>query len=454
MQFNKLIKALLGESKPLYAPKDIDNLINDIIKWVEANCDEQAWAVGQVKFLNDQDQHKIWLLSDYIKKYHYGLAQTPLRVILTSNFNKPVYGSGGYSAKNGYCIIGLNKKLIKTLEMLKIVIRHEMQHVLDPSIVPQTIRANYHQKQRADDVVTLYFDNTLKQTKPTTLLPTHFKVSIANILKVIEEKCDSQEWGRGNALIRNVAYDKEAMKASCASQPVPVATYYEDSQQVKLTLLQHLNTQSTNTHKANLTDWDMIRVSVHSSHPKWGQNTGQVTVSAKGVSILLYIPVEGVFDNTINRSVTSIETDLIHAFAFLNTPKTYRKIKRILQPKQTISPTADNLKQKDLMTPEGYLDYLTAPHPFSGKIPAEYLPRLDTLLTIIPPERWKLFLKAVGKDTQNFNLEQNVQQYLLNNENYRGSDGDIILLQHCLRNPYLRRKTLEKISWHINNYLQ
>ena len=458
MNFNKLVQDLLRESKPLYFPEGTENLLNDILKWVEGNCDKQSWANGQVKFLNDEDQTEAWILSDYIKRYHYDIHHVPFGVILSARFTKPIYGNGGYNEKKGYCMIGLNKKTIETLDMLKVTLRHEMQHVLDPSIIPQHLRAEFKQKEKrklGDSGTTLYFDKTLKQDKTSLSLPRHFKETIVNILKRIEAKCCPQEWLRGNALFLNTSHNKESMKASCIrdSQHIDSYSYAIDDQQTKQSLLQLRDSQLRNTLKTADSRSVRIQLNVYSSHPRHGTDTGHIHVLESDIDLRLYIPVEGVFDDTIKLSVSSIEIDLIRAFQFINNPKTYKNLRKISQPKKT-APRAAEVpagSEPDITTPEGYLDYLTRPRPRTGKIPSEYLPRLDTLLTYFSPERWRTFLKVIGKDLQNLNLEQNIQQYLLDNQKYRFSDGDIILLQHCLRDPYLRRKTLEKITWHINN---
>ena len=121
--------------------------------------------------------------------------------------------------------------------------------------------------------------------------------------------------------------------------------------------------------------------------------------------------------------------------------------------------TSDRTKLKDGDEPvndyNSYINYLTKPTPYGGKIPAEFTPRLDTLLQYFSVEKWRGFLNDINNtDSEHINkcIYRLVNVTTFAEIKKHSLYGDLTALYHYLKDPYIKRKTLQKIFWFVNNH--
>lgn len=257
----------------------------------------------------------------------------------------------------------------------------------------------------------------LTESKPV-ILPSKVNILIDEILNWVKSLCDPELWNQNKVLF-----------SGSEGKDFYFSNYVDNSHFL---------------HNYKLRCFANV-----SEHPYGKETSGSFAYSQHEnvVIIRIYNDSNGL---TLAQLKWAIRHEMMHAFD----PALFNRFKN-----KNMFATSDRTKlEDDSNTYDSYVKYLTKPTPCSGRIPEEFTPRLNMLLQDLSVEKWREFLNDI-------NNKDNTDSEYIKKCLYRLVDvttfaevkkhilfGDLTALYHYLRDPYLKRKTLQKIFWFINNH--
>jgi len=452
MNFVNLVHKILTESKPVILPSKVNILIDEIFNWVKSLCDPELWNQNKISFINETgEESKVFYFSNYVDKSHslYNLNLT-VKAPYTS------WGAGEQLADANFrehfnTYINIFKKKVQkiTFERLKQVIRHEVMHIFDPTFLRQeeVEAASSHRGYRGKSKHKVIF-NRNKQETAILPMPDVFKNIIDDFLDKLKHCCDPTEWAKGFIYV-NKDVRAKFIDTSRHSRILDLP--------ISPTTLKLLESLKLNNPKIRLTTTVDFYLSNVDKNEKFTSNHLCDNASTYYINNIIEILLPYDLPVEVSERVISIAyvKNIIYLSLqhFMKLPRDLHIARRTkLKDSRPKKSTATNVRPMG-----GYFTDLTK---YGGKIPSEFTPMLDTLLQYFSVEKWRDFLNDINNTTANTENDKHIKKCIKHLTGAIVPEDvanhvlftELVALFLWLKDPYLKRKTLQKIFWFVNNH--